>query len=47
MIDLQPETLAGIRNRALFVLGWGAALRIIELRALNANLGEALPAGSK
>jgi integrase len=39
MIDLQPETLAGIRNRAMFVVGWGAALRIIELRALNASPG--------
>jgi len=39
MIDHQPDTLAGIRNRAMLVIGWGAALRIIELQALNAKSG--------
>lgn len=39
MIDHQPDTLAGIRNRAMLVVGWGAALRIIELQALNAKSG--------
>jgi integrase len=39
MIDHQPDTLVGIRNRAMFVIGWGAALRIIELQALDAKEG--------
>jgi integrase len=42
IIDHQPDTLAGIRNRAVFVIGWGAALRIIELQALDAKEGGAV-----
>jgi integrase len=39
MIDGQPDTLLGIRNRALLVLGWGAALRTREIEMLDAAPG--------
>jgi integrase len=39
MIDAQPDTLLGRRNRALLAIGWGAALRGHELEMLDVAPG--------
>ena len=35
MIDIQPHSLAGLRNRAFLALGWGGALRATEISGLD------------
>lgn len=35
MIDCQPDTLRGIRNKAMLSLGWAAAARNSEIRTLD------------
>jgi integrase len=40
MIDAQPDTLLGRRNRALLAIGWGAAPRGHELEMLDVAPGD-------
>lgn len=35
LIDVQPDTAEGVRNRAMFALAWSAALKNIELTRLD------------
>lgn len=46
MLDAQPATLAGLRNRALLLIGFGAALRRSELVDLEVNDVEWRPGGA-
>jgi site-specific recombinase XerD len=47
MLNTLPDTLPGIRNRALLLLGYAGALRRSELVALTANDLEFTPEGLK
>jgi integrase len=41
MIAGEPDTLRGLRNRAMYVIGWGAALRAGEVLSLDVKKGNA------